>query len=149
LDSNYTKLVNEWKCYINGETALANKTVTTDSIQFYYPCYIHKPNPNLYLSLQKSNLTNLELEKSIDKKSLIKIYPNPTKEFVILETIDKSQKPSNIQIFDLLGKLLLDKMTTQTEGLNYKINVSNLPNGVYFIKATFENEEFTRKFIKE
>jgi hypothetical protein len=149
LDSNYTKLVNEWKCYINGETALANKTVTTDSLKYYYPCYIHKPNPNLYLSLQKSNLISLELEKSIDKKSLIKIYPNPTKEFVILETIDKSQKPSNIQIFDLFGKLLLDKMTTQTEGLNYKINVSNLPNGVYFIKATFENEEFTRKFIKE
>jgi hypothetical protein len=149
LDSNYTKLVNEWKCYINGETALANKTVTTDSLKYYYPCYIHKPKPNLYLALQKSSLNSFELDKSIDKKSLLKVYPNPTKEFIILETIDKTQKPNNIQIFDLLGKLLLDKMNTQMEGLNYKINVSNLPNGVYIIKATFEKEEFIRKFIKE
>ena len=149
LDSNYTKLVNEWKCYINGETALANKTVTTDSLKYYYPCYIHKPKPNLFLALQKRSFLDGSLNTEKQKKSQFKIYPNPSNDFIFLETIDKTQKPNNIQIFDLLGKLLLDKMNTQTEGLNYKIIVSNLPIGVYIIKATFENEAFVRKFIKE
>jgi hypothetical protein len=149
LDTNYTKLVNEWKCYINGEIALANKTVSTDSLKYFYPCYTHKPKPNLYLALQKSNFTNLALTQNTDEKSLMKLYPNPTKEFIILETIDKTQKPNNIQIFDILGKLVLDKMNTQMEGLNYKINVSNLSNGIYFMKTTFENEEYISKFIKE
>ena len=49
------------------------------------------------------------------------IYPNPTKDFISVDTSDM------VNIYDLCGKLVL-----QGSG---KINVSSLPEGMYFIKA--------------
>jgi hypothetical protein len=51
-------------------------------------------------------------------------------------------KPTKISVYNLLGKLVLSKIT-----LN-EINVNNLQRGIYIIKIKEEQREVIRKFIK-
>jgi hypothetical protein len=60
----------------------------------------------------------------------IVLYPNPSSGMI---HIKHEEKLSNIQIFDMVGKLVINqKCHGETET---NINLSHLPNGVYHVKA--------------
>ena len=54
-------------------------------------------------------------------KEMLSVYPNPAKDFIRINTQEEAQ------IYDLNGKTVLKG--------SERINVSSLPNGMYFIKA--------------
>lgn len=87
-------------------------------------------------------LTTGGINKKIQKqtcdhcKSLpaIKIYPNPSHDIIFIEQVDISSQ--NIRLFDLFGK----EVTTSIAWLRLKdyslqLDVSELPNGLYFLKV--------------
>jgi hypothetical protein len=60
----------------------------------------------------------------------IVLYPNPTSGMI---HIQHDEKLTDIQIFDMVGKLVIQqKCNGETET---NIDLSNLPNGVYHVKA--------------
>ena len=69
-----------------------------------------------------------------------KIYPNPTNDFVTVEsesTVDK------IEVYNLLGQLIISQKSN-------KINLSDYNKGIYMIQIVFENgQKSTQKIIKE
>ena len=70
-----------------------------------------------------------------------KIYPNPTSDFIFINTHNLIKEAS---IYNLVGQKMESKLD------NNKINVSNLVNGTYFIKITTQTGSFqTSKFIKD
>jgi len=73
-----------------------------------------------------------ELEKSIT------IYPNPTKDII---NISSSNSIKNIQVFNFLGKRILE--TTQSQ-----INLSEFNSGLYLIKTETNQGEITKKVVK-
>ncbi len=77
-------------------------------------------------------------ENLLNKNSII-IYPNPTNSTL---TINVSM-PTTISIINVLGQELLTQKVQSSE----TINVSNLENGIYFVKDL--NAGKTIKFIKE
>ncbi|MFL3662628.1 MAG: SBBP repeat-containing protein [Flavobacteriales bacterium] len=80
--------------------------------------------------------------KNVEKIiSEITIYPNPTSNQLI---IDSEQKINEISIIDITGKTL----RVYTTSLN-SINVSDLPSGIYFIKLITNENTMTKKLIKE
>ncbi len=56
----------------------------------------------------------------------VSFYPNPAKDFVNLKSDKEIQ---NLAIFDAQGKLIKSLRLNQK---SEKINISNLPNGVYY-----------------
>lgn len=71
----------------------------------------------------------------------IKIYPNPTSDFLFVNTQNQIKE---VSIYNLVGQKMESKLD------NNKINVSNLVNGTYFIKITDQTGNFqTSKFIKD
>ncbi len=64
----------------------------------------------------------------VEKYGKIQVYPNPSSDFLYFEDEIKSD---NIEIFDVSGKKVLE---VEISGKN-SINISNLENGIYFIKA--------------
>ena len=73
------------------------------------------------------------------KKTQVKIYPNPAKNFINIST----EKPiQSIEIYDVLGRLI------KTETKN-NFNVSQLAKGNYFLKIKTSDQELIEKFIKE
>lgn len=69
------------------------------------------------------------------------IYPNPTNTGKIYVT-SKSNLEKKVEIFDVLGKKVLDTTTS-----NKEVNVSALSAGVYIIKIREAESTATRKLI--
>ncbi len=69
----------------------------------------------------------------------IKLYPNPSREFIQLSGLTKSE---NYKIYNIIGSRIANGKISNNE----KIEITNLTNGIYFLK--FDNGN-TLKFIKE
>jgi Leucine-rich repeat (LRR) protein len=69
----------------------------------------------------------------------VTIYPNPTDNYLFIEG---NKNPISISIYNLLGAEVITKSTTN------KINVSELPKGIYIIKISDGIGQTDRKFIK-
>lgn len=88
------------------------------------------------LYLQASNAV-LGLEDV--KKVEYSVYPNPTSDFLNIETLDSVK---NIYLLNTLGQNVY-------EGNSKQINISNLSKGMYLLKIEFENNIIvTEKIIK-
>ena len=73
-------------------------------------------------------------------KDGISIYPNPVKDLLNISLTDIQ----NVEIYDLMGKMMLSKAFPDS-----KIDVSSLPQGVYFVRIITDNNYYTEKFIKQ
>ena len=75
--------------------------------------------------------------------SQISVFPNPTSDKIYFASKIKIQKPFEVNVFNQLGELVLQKDSKENED----IDISNLNTGIYF--CSFRNESFyaTKKII--
>jgi len=74
----------------------------------------------------------------------ITLYPNPTNDQVTIEFID--QKINNLKVFNSLGVLVMDK---KIDGTTYKLNLKNMPKGIYYLTFTSNKQyQLTKKITK-
>lgn len=111
---------------------------------FLYNILDCNPN-NLKKATQKtcaSNPTNIDL---VSNTSIIEgIYPNPFEGVVNISLKDISN--TNIFIYNTMGQLVINEKANQ---YIQKIDLSNFPNGAYFIKVTAGNDVYTKTIIKQ
>ena len=84
--------------------------------------------------LSKSSLTN-----TIDEN--VVIYPNPTSEIINIEL--KNNDEASYQLFNSIGKLVKSGVVEK------QIDVQNLAKGIYFLEINSEQNNITKKVIKE
>lgn len=79
---------------------------------------------------------------TIEKLSkFVQIYPNPAKDEVNIK-VSNTDENVVVKIFDQLGRVVQEfNLATPT------INVSGLPNGVYYFKIMTENQIFDEKIV--
>ncbi|MDG4715346.1 T9SS type A sorting domain-containing protein [Winogradskyella marincola] len=87
----------------------------------------------------KVSATNVLGLNDLNYDTKIKVFPNPSKEFIQISNLD-SKEPYTI--FGVLGNEIKKGIISENE----QIDISNFTNGMYFLK--FENGN-TIKFIKE
>jgi CubicO group peptidase (beta-lactamase class C family) len=73
--------------------------------------------------------------------SSLAIFPNPANNNIFILS-ELTNKPFTVQILNANGAIILNGYNQNT------IDVSNLPNGLYFIQIQVKNEKLTQKFIK-
>ncbi|MBV6460527.1 MAG: hypothetical protein HJHJAOHD_00642 [Flavobacteriales bacterium] len=83
-----------------------------------------------------------EKENIIAENSLIKIYPNPAAEIVVVELPEDTML--YISVYNSIGQLVLEKVTKNKVT---NIDITNLPNGTYNVKARGDNIVFNTKLI--
>lgn len=88
--------------------------------------------------------SNLTLDKDEFDKFEIKLYPNPTSEFLNITDIDFT----SIEIFDVSGKKINVNSITQ-DGQFTQIDVRNLASGYYIVFLTKGSAKKSLKFIKK
>ncbi len=83
---------------------------------------------------------------SFSKKDVINIYPNPNKGVFTIEIYDlqPSADGYDLRIYDILGCEIIKFTTTEHK---YKIDVSELSKGVYYLRLKTENEIGVKKLI--
>ena len=88
--------------------------------------------------------SNCPSSLATDKNSLpeFSLYPNPAKESIYVE--NNNQQINQIEIIDISGKKLKTLRNTIKE-----INISELPNGVYFFKIFSGGNITIQKIVKE
>ena len=77
------------------------------------------------------------------------VYPNPIQDnqlFVKMGHLDQSPIP--VSIYDLSGKLVFSKVYQLNNG-GFKINVSNIPKGIYMLKMITTDKTFNYKIIRQ
>lgn len=70
-------------------------------------------------------------------ENMVKTYPNPVDDVIIIKT---NLQIDAVEIYNVNGKIVLSKYDDF-----YRVNVSSLYNGIYFLKIKFIDKFITRK----
>lgn len=80
------------------------------------------------------------------KTNDIKVYPNPAQDDIVIICSKPIKNGTTLAIYDIAGKLILEDYA-QMEN-NFKMNITALKAGVYFIKVKSDEVSLIQKFIK-
>ena len=86
----------------------------------------------------------LNINQITGSNNLVRIYPNPANESITL-TLEKAGTISNIDVYDITGRLVIQHSAANTPTLT--MDVSSLTNGVYFVEVSAKDKHYTQKFI--
>lgn len=89
-------------------------------------------------------ITSTNIDENSD--DFIRIFPNPTDENITIE-IDQAYNHCDVEVIDIKGALKIQKHASNNAKL--MIDLSTLPNGVYFCKILFDSKIAIKKIIKQ
>jgi hypothetical protein len=72
------------------------------------------------------------------------VYPNPVMDGIINIALE-SDKPADIYLYDLTGKMLMSQKSNHST--LFQMNIEPMPKGIYFIKAIQEQNVYTQKLV--
>jgi len=83
-------------------------------------------------------------EEGMGEETAFQIYPQPFKSQFTIE-FNQLNKPANLEIFDLSGKLVFSQLLNQPSTL---IETDQLSSGLYIAKVHFSGKAITRQLVK-
>ncbi len=75
------------------------------------------------------------------------VFPNPVDAFITIQFNEELKNPIQVEIFDVLGKLMIN--TSENPTNSFKINMTHLATGTYFLNLSSGNRKFTARLIKK
>lgn len=85
----------------------------------------------------KTDTVAIGIHESESSAPVIAVFPNPTGQYISFESDYKTAGKLDYALVDAAGKLILNKRLIISAGKTKEtIDVSNLPNGMYFLKIT-------------
>jgi hypothetical protein len=75
------------------------------------------------------------------------IYPNPSKGIFNISL--GNLQPTGIEVYDLTGKKVYEKKEVTISNFETKIDLSNVTQGIYFVKIIDNNQSTVKRIIKE
>lgn len=70
----------------------------------------------------------------------IKVYPNPTSNRIFIEMDERSEREINLQLFDINGRIYLNKTNKiLKDQKTIEISINHLNNGIYTLRITDNN----------
>jgi len=90
------------------------------------------------------------LELSANNSSF-NVYPNPVNDFITLKINAPKELNVAVELLDAAGKLILKENASFTkEKADFKLNISSLSAGIYYLKLNSKKESSqTLKILKE
>lgn len=92
-----------------------------------------------YVGIDDVVITQSSLAVSDSQKNSIRIFPNPTSDFINIQNV---KNPNVVRIFDLSGKLV-------QQSTGEKIDVRSLSTGQYIVNIHTDGKITSQKFIKK
>jgi len=121
---------------------------SVDSIDFYATTISGAVNPSLaYYDDFLIAETTLSTVNDELFSGAFGIYPNPTTGIANLKLEMDNASDVSVTVFNVLGKLLQSFNYTNVTNRTHSIDLSNQPNGIYFVRLTTNGQTETKKVI--
>lgn len=112
--------------------------------QNVYVAFVHNQSSDVF----RINIDDINISAGIvdgieeeTAENAVSVYPNPASTMLNVH----AENFDNVQVINFLGQVVYSANVTEND---FQINVSNLSNGVYFIRLNGENT-VTKKFVKK
>jgi hypothetical protein len=100
---------------------------------------------------------NVGIEQLKNKNYEFRVYPNPTSGELFISGTGYGVRGTDIEIFDVFGRNVVGANCIRTdiktdgrpENNEMVIDISHLPNGIYFIQIQTETDKIVKKIIKK
>jgi len=139
----FSDSVKAYPSYVAGyNTIMVSATIKglKPNTKYHFKVKGTKSNVPVYSDKFSYITNNLSESKQWLFESDIRVYPNPTDDYI---TISSSEKIDRIEIINLKGKLVRSEQNRNI------INIEDFPSGLYFLKAFIGNRFFSKKIIKK
>jgi len=84
------------------------------------------------------------------QKHTLSLYPNPAKEFTVIEIPESIQEDKlNLKLNDLSGRLILSRTINSVVSTFYQLDLEEIPSGIYLIELGTNNQNWIQKLIVE
>ncbi len=120
-------------------------------------CCLSQSKYNLFAathsgSVYKLDLTPLSVDDSAPQENTFSIHPNPATDYIYINfnDLERDDSPSNnsgsgsVKIFNTFGQCVSHLTPTLSKGEGVRIDVSQLPVGVYFVRVGNRVEKFVK-----
>lgn len=88
---------------------------------------------------------NIILDKEELSTNLYKVYPNPFKDYIIIENGNLNVDITTIDIYDIQGNIVYSERTPNTI---HRIVLNNLPVGIYYVRLNKDGNITNKKIVK-
>jgi len=108
-----------------------------------------KPNSVIFdpdLWIVSANDTIILGTKEYDLSNEISVFPNPVSDFLNINC--SCRQFQKAEIYDINGMLVHPIISNISANTNYKIDLSDLSSGIYFLKAVIDNNVLIKKITK-
>lgn len=139
--------IDRWDVYMQHNSGIAINYVNKLLIDVNNKIWMRH---NVYsgVSVFDKNATGINVQVSPNKNS-IKVYPNPTSECIIIESLNQIEKIKSIKIFEITGKLIY-KQNFSERSTKIKLNIQDFcisDTGIIIIEVKTDNSIIRKKMI--
>ena len=110
-------------------------------------------DPNEFYLYGLVNILSTDIENITNSGKQIKIYPNPAYDNLNIsitdnqfQTVSDNWRITDIAISDITGRQVKN-IKFKIQSKQYKVNIENLPAGIYFVNAITKNGSYVKKLI--
>jgi hypothetical protein len=112
--------------------------------------YISKDGTTIDTSLTIQLNKNITVGlKDVFVKENLNVYPNPAKNIVNIDLTNKNGEECRVNLFSTTGQLMKEINLGKELKIEQKINVSDLPKGIYLMTTTLGDATIQQKLIIE
>ena len=81
--------------------------------------------------------------------NLIRLYPNPAKDYIDVVVNGDMLNINKMEVYDVYGKLIVVVEANNDSPVQTRINVSDLTSGMYFVRLTTSAGTVTKSFVRQ
>lgn len=130
----------------NSITLLLTNTANIASIDFpkNWTVTYQTRGANKIINIDFGNAFFVTATQNIENLSTLKIIPNIADDEILIQTL-YDLKNATLKITDLFGRSF--PVNSTTNGINLKLDVSNLSSGYYIFSLTSKNKIYSERFV--
>ena len=140
-----TQTISSWTALEVPMTYYTLDVPDSATIFFVTGAYVQHTESILYIdNLSFDTLIIGSVSEQSLKKSFFNLYPNPASDIIILDINNSNNEIFEINIYDVIGKLMHSEILKQNQK---QINIENLANGIYMVSVKSKNFIENQKLI--
>lgn len=87
------------------------------------------------------------LDANNAKYATLNLYPNPASTSVNFDFVAGANETVNVKVIDVTGKVINSQLINNNFSNKYTVDVTNVPNGVYFLDVTANDKKLRGKMV--